>query len=191
MGNLDFLRQPLGDDLFSQVEAKLKDNKDVNIADLTSGEYVSKAKYDDAVKEKDEKIEELNKTIEKYDGADIEGLKKQVKEWEDKYNTDLQQTKLDDAIKLAVTQAGPIEAKALMPYLDTSIVKFDKDGNLVGLSEQLEKAKKEHSFLFPQSENKGTEGKANEQVNLGGKHSEPANADGADLRTAFGLKQSK
>lgn len=191
MGNLDFLKPVLGDELYEQVEAKLKDNKDVNLANLASGEYVSKAKYDDAIKERDEQIDKLNKTVQSYDGANVEDLKKQIKDWEDKYNTDLQQTKLDDAIKLAVMQAGPIEAKALMPYLDTSIVKFDKDGNLVGLSEQLEKAKKEHSFLFPQSENKGTEGKANAQVNLGGKHSEPANTDGADLRTAFGLKQSK
>ena len=44
---MEFLKEYLGDELYSQVEAKLKDNDKVKLANLASGEYVSKSKYDD------------------------------------------------------------------------------------------------------------------------------------------------
>ena len=56
---MEFLKELLGDDLYSQVEAKLKDNKDVKLANLASGEYVSKAKYDD----KEAELVKANNTI--------------------------------------------------------------------------------------------------------------------------------
>ena len=41
---MEFLKEYLGDELYSQVEAKLKDNDKVKLANLASGEYVSKSK---------------------------------------------------------------------------------------------------------------------------------------------------
>ena len=48
---MEFLKEFLGDELYAQVEAKLKGNDKVKIANLASGEYVSKSKYDDKVAE--------------------------------------------------------------------------------------------------------------------------------------------
>ena len=57
-----------------------------------------------------------------------------------------------------------------MGLLDKDKIKFDKDGKLTGLDEQIEAIKKEDSFLFkaaePEKPNKG------EDVKLGGDHGE-------------------
>ena len=57
---MDFLKAILGDDLYSQVESKVnahnsdEANKDkqIKIADLASGEYISKNKFTDLETEK-------------------------------------------------------------------------------------------------------------------------------------------
>ena len=41
---MEFLKEALGEDLYKQVEEKLKDNKDIKLANLASGDYVSKQK---------------------------------------------------------------------------------------------------------------------------------------------------
>ncbi len=47
---MNFLKEPLGEQLYNQVEAKLKDSK-VQLADISSGMYVSKEEYDAKVNE--------------------------------------------------------------------------------------------------------------------------------------------
>lgn len=54
-------------------------DKDIKIADLSEGNYVSKRKYDDDIKAKDGQIEELNKNINTRD-ADLVNLKRQLEE---------------------------------------------------------------------------------------------------------------
>lgn len=97
---MEFLKEILGEELYSQVEAKLKGNDKVKLANLASGEYVSKAKYDDKVSEltkANQTIITLQETAEKYKGVDVEGLKKQIKEEQTRYATDT--AKLMDDIK--------------------------------------------------------------------------------------------
>lgn len=61
---MDFLKSILGDDLYSQVESKInaynsdEANKDkqIKIANLTSGEYISKNKFTDLETEKALKV---------------------------------------------------------------------------------------------------------------------------------------
>ena len=55
---MEWLKEFLGDELYSQVEAKLKGNDKVKLANLASGEYVSKSKFDD--KEKELQMIQLN-----------------------------------------------------------------------------------------------------------------------------------
>ena len=72
---MDFLKAILGDDLYSQVESKInaynsdEANKDkqIKIANLTSGEYISKNKFTDLETEKGNIATQLtaaNKLIE-------------------------------------------------------------------------------------------------------------------------------
>lgn len=75
---------------FDQLAAKLDEGK-VKIADLGTGAYVSKEKFD--AKETEltgvrKQLEEANASIQSYKDMDIEGIKKAAADWEKKYTDD-------------------------------------------------------------------------------------------------------
>lgn len=85
---MDFLKPILGEDLFNQVSAKVKDSG-LKIADLSKGDYVSKDKYsravaekDDLIRAKDTEIESLRKGL-----SGDEKLKKEVETLTEELNT--------------------------------------------------------------------------------------------------------
>lgn len=165
---MEFLKEILGEELYAQVAAKLEGNKDVKLANLASGEYVSKAKYESDMQAKETRIQELTQSVKDFDGVDVKQLQKDVNDWKTKYDHDLEETKRDSAIRLAIAKSGTLSEKALMGLLDKDKIKFDKDGKLTGLDEQIEAIKKEDSFLFKAAEpNKPKEGN---DVVLDGNH---------------------
>ena len=165
---MEFLKEILGEELYAQVAAKLEGNKDVKLANLASGDYVSKAKYESDMQAKETRIQELTQSVKDFDGVDVKQLQKDVNDWKTKYDHDLEETKRDSAIRLAIAKSGTLSEKALMGLLDKDKIKLDKDGNLTGLDEQIEAIKKEDSFLFktaePEKPNKGVD------VKLDGDH---------------------
>ena len=62
---------------FDLFEKYCKEGK-IKLADLSEGNYVSKSKYDDDIKAKDDSIAQLNSTIQQRD-TDLTGLKEQLK----------------------------------------------------------------------------------------------------------------
>lgn len=165
---MEFLKEILGEELYAQVAAKLEGNKTVKLANLASGDYVSRAKYDSDMQAKETRIQELTQSVKDFDGVDVKQLQKDVNDWKTKYDHDLEETKRDSAIRLAIAKSGTLSEKALMGLLDKDKIKFDKDGKLTGLDEQIEAIKKEDSFLFKEAEpNKPKEG---DDVELGGNH---------------------
>lgn len=160
---------------WEQLEAKLKDNKEVKIANLASGLYVDKKKYDEKVEElatANTTITGLQDTVKKFDGVDIEKLKKDAADWESKYNTDISAMKLDSAVNVALLEAKVKNPKLARAGLDMSIVKLDGD-KLLGLSEQLEALKKSDGYLFEE----GDGGDGGARVNTGGHHNNNNNTD--------------
>lgn len=158
---------------WEQLEAKLKDNKEIKLANLAGGEYVSKEKFADKETElnkANETIKGLKETVAKFDGADIEKLKKDASDWETKYNTDIAAVKLDSAVSLALVEAKAKNPKAVRGMLDMSIVKMDGD-KLLGLSEQLENLKKSDGYMFAEEDKGGA------RVNTGGNHTGNTNTD--------------
>lgn len=165
---MEFLKEILGEELYAQVAAKLEGNDSVKLANLATGEYVSKSKYVDELAVKDKRIQELADKIKNFEGVDVKQLQTDVKNWEIKYNQDLESARLDSAIQLAIAKSGTLSEKALMGLLDKDKIKFDKDGKLTGLDEQIEAIKKEDSFLFKAAEpDDPTKG---EDVKLDGDH---------------------
>lgn len=165
---MEFLKEILGEELYAQVAAKLEGNDSVKLANLATGEYVSKSKYVDELAVKDKRIQELADTIKNFEGVDVKQLQDDVENWKIKYNQDLESARLDSAIQLAIAKSGTLSEKALMGLLDKDKIKFDKDGKLTGLDEQIEAIKKEDSFLFKAAEpNKPKEG---DDVVLDGDH---------------------
>lgn len=164
---MEFLKEFLGEELYAQVEAKLKGNDKVKLANLAGGDYISKSKYNDDIQSRDTKISELSETVKKFDGVDVKALQNSVTEWENKYKNDLAAEKLNNAIELQIATSGCKNSKMLKACLDSSIIKLNDDGTLTGLKEQLENVKKESPFLFEtkeSGEDKGT------NVNLGTNH---------------------
>lgn len=94
------LRELLGEELYSQVDAKIQEHnsnepdklKHVRYADLSEGNYVSKEKYTNLQTEANgykTQLSDANKEIKSYKDMDIDGIQQKVTDWETKYNTDM------------------------------------------------------------------------------------------------------
>lgn len=160
---------------FEQLEEKLKDNKEVKLANIAGGGYVDKKKYEDKVSElnaANDTITGLRDTVSKFDGVDIEKLKNDAKDWETKYNTDLAAAKLNSAVDLELVARKAKNPKLAKAALDMSIIKLDGE-NLIGLSEQLDKLQESDSYLFDIEEEK----KGGAQMSTGAAHKGNPNTD--------------
>lgn len=176
---------------WEQLEAKLKDNKEVKIANLASGGYVDKKKFDDKVTElttANDTIKGLRDTVSKFDGVDVDKLKKDAADWETKYNTDIEGLRLTNDINMEIVAKKGKNPKLIMSALDMSKVKRDGD-KILGLSEQLEALQKSDSYLF--EETPGGDGGA--RMNTGGHHSTNTNTNNfmASVMKYAGLDNAK
>lgn len=159
---------------FEQLEEKLKGNKEVKLANLAAGGYVDKKKHDDAVQElstANNTIKDLQATVAKFDGVDVDGLKQQAAQLEEKYNKDTAALKLDSAVNLALVQAKVKNPKLAKAALDMSIIKLDGE-NLLGLTEQVEALKESDGYLFDTGEPAG-----GAKVDTGAGHNSNNNTD--------------
>jgi hypothetical protein len=164
---------------WEQLQEKLKDNKDVKIANLAAGSHVDKRKYDDIVTEYNtakETIKGLQEEVAKFDGVDVEGLKNKAKEWETKYNTDISAIKLDSAVNMALVNAKAKNPKLAKAALDLSIIKMDGD-NLTGFTEQLGKLKESDPYLFEEEQTQQEEKGGAHFFSTGGNHAGGGNSD--------------
>lgn len=181
---------------WEQLEEKLKDNKDVKIANLVAGGYVDKRKYDDKVTElgtANETIKGLKETVAKFDGVDVDGLKKSVTDWENKYNTDIAAVKLDSAVNMKLVEAKARNPKLVKAALDMSLVKMDGE-NLVGLTEQLDNIKKTDAYLFEEETKTDPNDKGGAFVfKTGGNHTGGGDADAfmSALMKSAGLEENQ
>lgn len=181
---MEFLKNVIGDDLYAQLsQALVGHEKDIKIANLADGGYVSKAKYDKDIATKDASIQQLTDTVKSSEGVDVKGLQSQVKDWEDKYKKDMDQAKIDNAVALAIAKSNTRSEKALRGMLDFDKIKLDSDGKLVGLDEQLAEIKKENDFLFEPVQAPKDDKKKTKDVNLGGNHGggNPKDASNEDV----------
>lgn len=169
---MDKLKALFGADALTweQLESKLKDNKEIKLANLAAGQYVDKKKFDDKAAELDTAnttIKGLRETVSKFDGVDVEKLKKDAADWETKYNSDIAAVKLDSAVSLALVEAKAKNPKLARAALDMSLVKLDGD-KLLGLSEQLENLRKSDAYLFEEEGGGNNSGGAH--MSTGGPH---------------------
>ena len=164
---------------WEQLEEKLKDNKEVKLANLAAGSHISKGKYDELETKyntANETIKGLQETVSKFDGVDLDGLKKSVTDWETKYNTDIAAVKLDSAVNMALVEAKAKNPKLAKAALDMSVIKLDGD-KLLGLTEQLDTLKQSDAYLF-ETEQKADEKQSGAFVfSTGGNHEGGGGAD--------------
>lgn len=173
---MDKLKALFGEEAltYAQLEEKLKDNKEVKLANLASGEYVGKKKHDETVAElttAQGTITSLKETVAKFDGVDVDALKQKATELEDKYNADMAAVRLDSAVNLALVEAKAKNPKLAKAALDMSLIKLDGE-NLLGLSEQLDKLKESDAYLFDVEEQPPAS-----RVSTGTNHQNSGNGD--------------
>lgn len=195
---MEKLREIFGDAslTWDQLQEKLKDNKEIKLANLAAGNYVDKKKFEDKVAElatANSTISGLQDTVKKFDGVDVDKLKKDAADWEAKYNTDLAAAKLDSAVNLALVEAKAKNPKLARAALDMSLIKMDGD-KLMGLSEQLDTLRKSDGYLFDgESGDGGNNGNGGARVTTGGNHTGNHNTDTflASLMKGAGLENEK
>jgi len=161
---MDFLKEHLNDDLYQQLKEALEGKEDkVKLANLRSGDYVSKQKFLDAEKQANtlqtslqERDDQLKKLSENSGNADelkqaIADLKQANDDAAKKYADDLATAKLNSAVALAISNARPVDetaAKAIQALIDPEIIKISEDGEVVGVDDQLAKLKESSVYLF-------------------------------------------
>lgn len=157
---------------YEQLQEKLKDNKEIKLANLASGGFVDVQKHNETVEKlntANNTITGLKETVSKFDGVDVDGLKNTIADLESKYNTDIAAVKLDSAVNMALVEAKAKNPKLAKAALDMSLIKMDGD-NLLGLTEQLDNLKKSDAYLFEEEKQEPTkEGGA--RFFTGGNHS--------------------
>lgn len=173
---MEFLRAVLGDELYKQIESKINEyngneaNKDkqVKIANLSSGEYVSKGKYDGLSEQLTGKQSELDKA-----NGLIAELQKATKGNEDlqgkisTYETqvaDLQaqltENKLKSAIKVALLSEKAVDVDYLTFKLNEKLkekgekLELDENDNIKGWDLQLEGLKTQFPTMFEAGQKK-------------------------------------
>lgn len=149
------LKELLGEELFSQVEAKL-DGKKLMVDD---GNFIPKSRFNEVneakkdllkqLKEKDEQFNEISKKYsENKDLAnELETLRNEKAELIEKYENWKKEKEFNYALDSALNSAKCKNTKALKALLDIDSIKY-QDGKLEGLESQLNALKESDSYLF-------------------------------------------
>lgn len=150
---MEFLKTVLGQELFAQVEAKINEHnaaekdesKHIKIANLGEGGYVSKDKHSALETEKNSIQEQLTaaqQLVEDYkkSSKNDEAAQQKITEYENKVTqltTELEQAKLDSAIKIALLQAKASDVDYLMFKIkqDGKELKLDDKGEIKGIDD--------------------------------------------------------
>lgn len=110
--------------------------------------------YKSQVTDRDKQIKSLSTAAKdneelKAKFAEVEKANREKdKEWSSK----LASQKKEFAISSALSKAGALENKAVLPFIDTGKVSLDENGNLLGFQEQVDAAKQNYGFLFKKDE---------------------------------------
>lgn len=96
-------------------------------------------------------IKSLQDAAKKFEGTDPEKLKQDLADLQKKYDTDMADTKRNNALDMALMQANVHDVKAARALLNLEEIKLDGE-KLLGLDSQLEGLKKDKGWLFAAAE---------------------------------------
>lgn len=173
---MEFLKEILGEELFKQFKDKIdayngdEANKDkvVKIANLSSGEYVGKGKYDslqEALTGKETELTNANNLIEQMKKATKgdENLQGKITEYESantKLQEELQETKIKSAIKVALLSEKAVDVDYLTFKLNEKLkekdetLELDENDNIKGWDDKLSGLKTQFPTMFESSTTK-------------------------------------
>ncbi len=162
--NMEFLKELLGEK-YPEFEKLIKEhnekeeNKDkqIKIANIGSGGYVDKKKYDDAVIERDQYKKQLDtatETLKGFEGVDpdeltgkVDTLTSDLEEQKKLYESKIADMQFSTKIESALSLAKAKNAKAVMALLDIENLKESKNQD-TDLTAAIDAVKEENDFLF-------------------------------------------
>lgn len=160
------LQELLGEELYSQVQAKLDEVngkepdklKHVRYADLSEGEYISKAKFDGLEAENNtnaQKLSEANKLIDQLQKAakgsqEVQQKVEEYKAQAEKLEAQLAQAKLDAAIQVGLLSEHATDLDYLTYKLKAGQDKLelDENGKIKGWEEKISALKTQYPAQF-------------------------------------------
>lgn len=167
---MEFLKEILGEELFKQIEnainayngSEANKGKEIKIANLNSGEYVSKLKFDAlqaALDGKDTELTSANDLIAKLkkDTKGNEDLQGKIANYEadnQKLQEQLQETKLKSAIKVALLSEKAVDVDYLTFKLNEKLkekgetLELDENDTIKGWDSHLEGLKTQFPNMF-------------------------------------------
>jgi hypothetical protein len=117
-----------------------------------------------------QQLGEAARQIEALQGQDAEGARQAAAAWQQKFEqaqAESTQIRFDHALETALAGAGARNHKSVRALLDTQSLALAEDGSLTGLSEQLEKLRRENDYLFaPAAEDEPLELSDSEKLNI-------------------------
>ena len=190
---MDFLKDILGEELFSQFIAKVNEhngneaNKDkqIKIANLASGEYVSKLKFDDITQQlsgKQTELESANGLIAelKKSNKGNEELQGKISQYEStvsELQAQLAETKLMSAVKVALLSEKAVDVDYLTYKLKEKLkekgesLELDENEKIKGWEDKISGLKTQFPTQFETSGKDGLKVLGNNQL-PGGNNSE-------------------
>jgi hypothetical protein len=167
----EFLKALFGDKslTYDELKAAVDAAKDIKVANLASGQYVDKSKFDGVEGElttAKNTITTLKDTVKKFDGVDVEALKNAVATTETQYKGTIEKMRRDNAITLALVQAKARDPQMMAAALiaNEKIV-LNADGTLGGLDVAALQKDKPWAFDVEQKKDEGTGHKGGDKDN--------------------------
>ena len=167
---MNFLREILGEELYSQVESKVNEyngneaNKDkqVKIGNLGTGEYVGKGKYDalqELVNGKETELKSANDLIAelKKGTKGNEELQKKIGDYDvqvAELQAQLQETKIKSALKVALLSEKAVDVDYLTFKLNEKLkekgesLELDENENIKGWEDKLSGLRTQFPSMF-------------------------------------------
>ena len=166
--NIEVLKEHLSEETYNAVAGEL-DGKDIKLANLSTGEYVSKGKYDALETQLNNTQTLLTDTSAKLETAiqsagDNEALRQELETLKTTNQTNMDNLKSEyekklkvSAVMAEITKAGANDPADIMPHINMDAVTVNDNG-FVGLSEQLETIKTAKPYLFKGEQKRGASG---------------------------------
>ena len=166
--NIEVLKENLSEETYKAVASELE-GKDVKLADLSKGEYVSKSKYDALETQLNNTQTLLTDTSAKLETAmqnagDNEALRQEIEKIKNTNQTNLDNLKHEyenklkvSAVMAEITKAGANDPADILPHINMDAVTVSDKG-FVGLAEQLEAVKTSKPYLFKAEQKPGATG---------------------------------
>lgn len=166
--NIEVLKEHLSEETYNAVAGELE-GKDIKLANLSTGEYVSKGKYDALETQLNNTQTLLTDTSAKLETAiqsagDNEALRQELETLKTTNQTNMDNLKSEyekklkvSAVMAEITKAGANDPADIMPHINMDAITVNDNG-FVGLSEQLETIKTSKPYLFKGEPQKGASG---------------------------------